>query len=71
MIPYNPHGQPTARSCPPSVRLAAVDRPSTMGVSMPPEARRSVFESATTCEPAKDAAQRYDVVAIDANAMLR
>jgi len=42
-----------------------------MGVSMPPEARRSVFESATTCEPAKDAAQRYDVVAIDANAMLR
>lgn len=67
MIPYNPHGQPTARS----VRLAAVDRPSTMGVSMPPEARRSVFESATTCEPAKDAAQRYDVVAIDANAMLR
>ena len=42
-----------------------------MGICMPPECRRKVFEAATLHEPAKDPLRRFDVVAIDANAMLR
>lgn len=38
---------------------------------MPPADRRVLLRGATECEPVKDTAPRYDVVAIDANAMLR
>ena len=42
-----------------------------MGISMDPVDRRMLFSDATACEPAKDDPQDFDVVSIDANAMLR